>query len=249
MTVIRRFFSGTPLQGLFWLTRYEEYADVMRDLDEMAKSEEPKGDVYAKPVWIKCTVANVFEVNLQHQTFKALIKLEAQWWPLNEKDKERLDELLDKHGETKKDGEKCLPDEWLDDRNYSGKNAFTANEVFLSVPGQTLETPEQQPPVHGPRFSFTNCIEKAKDSEWFTISKYNNQSPLIKWNVIFVSCALFNCPPTLKHAFISVPVLRLHRRGLSKSPWSCSGFRWISSRSRSRCRQDGICRTKKIVCG
>ena len=146
-------------------------ADKADNMENAEGSQEEESGVDARPTWVKCTVANVFEVKLSDQTFKASIKFEAVWWPLTDKDKKTLDECYERVTER---GEK-LSDDWVDKDSYEG----TASKLLLHIDTETVK-------IDGPRLTFINCIKKEVDSEWFTIAGYHPKKPLIKWNIFFV---------------------------------------------------------------
>lgn len=127
-------------------------------------------DRHARPVWIRCTVTNLYGVNVQDQTFKAYIKFEAKFWPLSDDDFGILQGLYEKHGE--------LKDRWINSERTKGR---FASAIYL----------EEETGVHkeilGPRINFVNCIEKeAVDMDEFTISGWRPDNPCLRWNCFFV---------------------------------------------------------------
>ena len=124
------------------------------------------------PVWVRCTIANLYAIDVREQTFQALVKFEATWWPLTASDYETLNKLYEDHGET-------LKDKWVKETDTNRYKH--AQKLYLQVGAE-----EETHRIHGPRFTFTNCIEEKPDSDWFTLEKWRPDHPVIKWNYIFV---------------------------------------------------------------
>jgi hypothetical protein len=142
--------------------------ELVKDHLKQQRAKEPDSEkaFNMKPVWIRTTVDNVYEVNMQEQIFKGSIKFEDSWWPLSQADFDQLKKLHEENGE--------LDDDWVVDRELND-----CSKLFLKNGDQKVII------IQCPRLRFINCIERTVDRAWFTIKTWTPDKPVLKWNIIF----------------------------------------------------------------